>query len=96
MSIDDLSTTLEQEKADRERLAHAEQLTAEAAALLDPVRLGQISEAAHLFGQATEARNTAVLLDEFGCVGSAADCRVLAQDLDKRAAEILGVKAARS
>lgn len=92
MSIDDLTTTLEQDRADRERLAHAEQLTAEAAALLDPVRLGRISEAAHMFGQATEARNTAVLLADFGCAGAAADCRVLANDLDKRAVKILGAK----
>ena len=93
MSIDDLTTTLEQDRADRERLAHAEQLTAEAAALARPrPSWTDLCEAAHMFGQATEARNTAVLLADFGCVGAAADCRVLAHDLDKRAVEVLGAQ----
>lgn len=90
MSIDDLTATLEAEKADREVMAFAAKISPETAMFLDPARLGRISEAAQMFGQAQEARNTAVLLADLGCQGSAADCRVLAHDLDKQAVTILG------
>ena len=50
-------------------------------------------EAAHaasqLLGAAQEARNTANRLAEVGCTGAAADCRILAQSLDRQAGEIL-------
>ena len=92
MSIDDLTTTLEQERAERERLAAAAGISPKTALLLDTERLGKIAVAVDLFRQASEARRTAVLLAEIGCTGSAADCRVLGHDLDKRAGEVLGVK----
>lgn len=50
-------------------------------------------EAAHaasqLLGAAQEARNTANRLAEVGCTGAAADCRILAESLDRQAGEIL-------
>lgn len=64
-------------------------LTGETVDLTDRARMTSINDAAGLFAQAQAARDTAVLLDDFGCVGSAADCRVLAQDLDKRAIQVL-------
>lgn len=60
--------------------------------LTDHDYMARISRSADLFEQAQKARETAVLLDEIGCVGSAADCRVLAHDLDKRAVAELGAK----
>jgi len=52
-------------------------------------RLNRSYDASQLIGAAQEARNTANRLAEVGCTGAAADCRILAESLDRQAGEIL-------